>query len=168
MNMKTICPGCGLELEACGAALDPMMNASAECRQLYYDVSFYTLGKRDPFFLHQVLVDADGAQHYKMGAPRIGLAFALIGLCLVLEHDYSGKDVQNAHIRLAAKRKDWPQFEPSTQKTPLTIADVLAAPPGDERDAVMMQWAAAVWDTYTHEQQHVREMLREMQEVDPG
>lgn len=69
----------------------------------FYDLSYYTLAHRDPSFIHQHIVDAYGAQHADATTKPIALAFALIGLCLYIEEGYSGKQVQRAHMRLAAE-----------------------------------------------------------------
>jgi hypothetical protein len=160
-----ICPGCGLNLPSVDGPTDPQVNASAECRSLIYDLSFYTLERRYTFFIHQVAVDAYGAQHYKEGAPTIGLAFALIGLCLLLEHAYTGKEVQDAHIRLAQKNKDWPLFTVPEKRGMLTVADALASSPGNERDAAIIRWASSVWDAYKHEKESVEVLLKQYGEI---
>lgn len=166
MFMKTVCPGCGLTVPAIDGVLDPNVSASAECRQRCYELTFYTLQRGDPFFIHQVLVDAYGAQHYKHGAPTIGLAFALIGLCLLLEHDYTGKEVQDAHIRLAKLNKTWPLFAVPKHRGKLTVADALAEVPGEKRDAAIIAWASTVWSAYGAEHENVRAVLRTYGEID--
>jgi hypothetical protein len=160
--MHTICPGCGLRLPAIDAPLDPKVKASAECRNLSHQLTIYTLERRDSFFIHQVVVDAYAAQHYKSETPTIGLAFALFGLCLLLEHDATGKEVQEAHQRLAQEKRTWPSFAVPVTRGTMTVADVLHAVPGEERDQTIIRWADGVWASYRDEQEHVREVLRSL------
>ena len=54
------------------------------------------LSHGDAFFIHQVAVDAYAAQHAGPASKTITIAFALIGLCLLLERGYTGKAVQRA------------------------------------------------------------------------
>jgi len=102
----------------------------------------------DPSFIHQHLVDAYTAQHADEHTKPIALAFALIGLYLYLEKNYTGKAVQRAHVRLGWRRTPWPRFDLPEQRGNITAADVLAVPPGPERDAAIRQWCVSVWDAY--------------------
>ena len=72
------------------------MNASAECQRLCHELSLYTLSHGDAFFIHQVAVDAYAAQHAGPASKPITVAFALIGLCLLLERGHTGRAVQRA------------------------------------------------------------------------
>ncbi len=64
-----------MSCEYCKASLNP----GQTCRHLYDQVAFYTLSKADPFFIHQLVVDAYGAQHANSGSKPIAEAFALLG-----------------------------------------------------------------------------------------
>ena len=66
----------------------------------------------DAFFIHQVAVDAYAAQHAGPASKPITVAFALIGLCLLLERGHTGKAVQRAHMRSPSRSKSWPSFDP--------------------------------------------------------
>lgn len=70
--------------------------------ELYNQLAFYTLAHPDPAFIHQLLVDAYGAQHADETTKPIAVLFSLIGLYLHLEKGYTGKQVQRAHMRLVA------------------------------------------------------------------
>lgn len=163
----TTCPGCGLILPTMeGGSTDPRVDASAECRARSHELAIYTLERRDAYFIHQVLVDTYACQHYKEGAPRIGFAFGFLGLCLLLEHGYTGREVQDAHIRLARLRKDWPAFALPENRGALTVSSALAPPPGDERDGAIKAWAAATWDAFPKEEkERVRKLLRDCGEI---
>ncbi|MDX2037774.1 MAG: DUF5946 family protein [Isosphaeraceae bacterium] len=155
-----VCPGCGLRLP-CGEEVAASLqgSSSAECLRLCHELSLYTLAHGDPFFIHQVVVDAYAAQHAGPESKPIGVAFALIGLCLLLERGHTGKAVQRAHMRLARGSKQWPAFDPPSHRGSVTIADVLRADPGADRDAAITQWAASVWKAWAHAHPAVRDLI---------
>ena len=123
------------------------------------ELSYYTLAHRDPTFIHQHLVDAYGAQHVRQSPSTIGAAFALAGLYLTVERRFTGRQVQQMHIRMARTSKRWPRFDPPEEVGPLTVADVLAVEPGPRRDEKLMEWCASVWNTWSSEHGRVREMV---------
>ena len=156
-TMMITCPGCLLELPDWHRDSPNRFNASGECWQAFSDLCSYTVSTQDPSFLHQHAVDAYGAQHAGGNSRPITTVFGLIGLYLALERDYTGKEVQQAHMRIAKIRKDWPRPGPPERPAPLTVGDVLRESPGPERDAMIMLWAAAVWESWADRQTWVRE-----------
>ena len=100
------------------------------------DILLYTLehAKNDPFFIHQLAVDAYTIQHSSGDTKRIVVAFALIGLYLFLEKGYTGKQVQDAHVKLTSLRNNWPEFSLVENRGDITVFDVLVKTPGIERD----------------------------------
>jgi hypothetical protein len=139
--------------------VDARYNASAECWQLYGELTAYTVTRGYDEFIHQLAVDAYGAQHVSVHTRPIGVAFALIGLNLVCEKGSSGRTVQHMHMLLARRSKDWPRFTPPAHVGDVTIADVMLAPAGDERDAMLRRWCQSVWDAWSDEHARVRELL---------
>lgn len=124
---------------------DPEPGASAQCLAIKDELSFHTLGHGGTYFIHQLLVDAYAAQHATTASKPITTAFALIGLFLFAERGFSGKEVQRAHMALARRSRTWPRFQPPESRGTLTVADVLAVPPGEGRDAMLERWAKSVW-----------------------
>jgi hypothetical protein len=155
--MMITCPGCHAAMPARNADPPGRFNASGECWQTFSDLSCYTVALQDPLFIHQHAVDAYGAQHAGGNSRPITVVFGLIGLYLALERGYSGKEVQQAHMRIAKLRKDWPRLDPTGQPAALTVPDVLRVSPGPGRDAMIRQWAAAVWENWADRQAWVRE-----------
>jgi len=135
--------------------------------QAYQELCFYTLAHDDPAFVHQHVVDAYAAQSADVHAKPIKLAFALIGLYLHLERGFTGKEVQHAHMRLAAQRKDWPTFPLPHDRGELSAIDVLTHPPGSARDAAIDAWSACVWQTHRDSHAAVADLLRR-QGIIPG
>lgn len=133
-------------------------------QDLYDQLSYYTLSLRDPEFIHQYAVDAFAAQHADEFTKPITIAFALMGLCLHLEKQYTGRMVQLAHMELAKKNRPLPTFMLPVQRGSITVADVLCTEPGEERKSAINEWSASVWDAYKDSHAQVREWLtREME-----
>lgn len=155
-----ICPGCGLSLPSADEQLDERYSASAACRQVYGELTAYTLSLPDVEFPHQLAVDTYAAQHASAKSKPIGLTFALVGLYLVCERNYTGKQVQKAHTLLAATRQPWPSWTPPTTRAALTVLDVLNAPE-HERKQMLRQWERAVWQTWAPEQARVAKLVHQ-------
>lgn len=138
------------------------MNERDSDQATYHELCYYTLAHPDPSFIHQHVVDAFAAQHANQDTKPIALAFALIGLYLHLEKGYSGSEVQRAHTRLARRRKSWPTFGLPENRGELTVHDVVACPPGSERDALIRRWCASVWEAYREHHGDVANLVREL------
>ena len=98
------CPGCRVCLPDKHLDYPDWFYASGECMQLYYEITYYTLKKNDSGFIHQYVVDSYAAQHSGSKTRTITTAFALIGLFLAVERGYTGKGVQEAHMKIAKVR----------------------------------------------------------------
>jgi Family of unknown function (DUF5946) len=127
----------------------------------YDELAAYTLAHGDPGFIHQHVVDAFAAQHATPKSKPIGVAFALIGLHLHLERGRTGREVQQAHMRLARVRRSWPAFAIPDERGDVTIHDVLAMPPGADRDREIDAWCASVWQSWSGSHERVAALLRE-------
>src|SRR2546423_10926393 len=130
-----------------------------ELQKKFYELSYYTLAHPDPAFTHQHIVDAFTAQTADQDSKPIAVAFALIGLCLYLEKNYTGKQVQLAHMALARRKREWPKFDLPQAKGDITVVDVLSEPAGPTRDAKIRDWCASVWQAYSESHQKVLEVL---------
>lgn len=140
----------------CGARLAEAQN----CQALYDELSLYTFTRGREEFIHQHAVDAYAAQHVGEDTKPIALAAALIGLYLFAERNYSGLRVQQVHMQLGNKMKEWPLFPAPKQRATLTVADVLRAPEGNERDEMIRRWARAVWEMWRERHEEVEALLR--------
>ncbi|HEX8316676.1 MAG TPA: DUF5946 family protein, partial [Flavisolibacter sp.] len=99
-------------------------------------------------FIHQHIVDAYTAQTATASTKQISLAFSLIGLYLAVEKNYSGRHIQQVHQQLAKNKTMIPQLNLPANRGSITIADVLAVPPGKQRDEMIQQWCKSVWQSY--------------------
>jgi hypothetical protein len=126
----------------------------------YYELACYTLVHPDPSFINQYIVDAYAAQHADQHSKPISIAFALAGLYLHLERQYSGRAVQQAHMQLARKKKPWPCFTLPTCRGVMTVSDVLRAAPGAARDEAINRWSASVWAAWSASHEQVAEWVK--------
>jgi len=123
------------------------------------ELSYYTLAHGNPAFIHQHVVDAYGAQHVRLSPSTIGAAFALTGLFLAVERQFTGRQVQKMHMQMAQASTQWPPFDPPNDLGPLTVGDVLAVEAGPPRDEAIMRWCASVWTAWSVDHDRVRQMV---------
>jgi len=65
--------------------------------EAYDALCAYTLTRGDAAFIHQHVVDAFAAQSADEATKPITLTFALVGLYLHVERQFTGREVQRAH-----------------------------------------------------------------------
>jgi len=126
-----------------------------------HQLSAYTLNHGDPAFIHQHVVDAYAAQNADERTKPIAIAFALAGLYLHLEKQFTGRQVQLAHMKMAKNKQNWPAFPLPKTRGAITEREVLAAPAGTQRDAMIEAWAAAVWAEFRDSRDTVIALLRQ-------
>jgi hypothetical protein len=139
---------------------DPTVAPRSE-QEAYDELQCYTLGHASPAFIHQHVVDSWAAQHADPHTKPIGLTFALVGLYLHLERGFTGRQVQLAHMALGRRKRQWPSFALPQDRGSVRARDVMAAPPGPERDRAIDAWCASVWEAYREGYQAVAGLLRE-------
>jgi uncharacterized protein DUF5946 len=121
----------------------------------------YTIAHSDASFIHQHVVDAFAAQRADEQTKPIKLTFALVGLYLHIEKKFSGKQVQRAHMTLAQRKRPWPVLAFPKHRGDVTVAEVLAAPAGPERDEAIEAWCTSVWQAFRECHQQVADWLRQ-------
>jgi uncharacterized protein DUF5946 len=136
-----------------------MKNNDAELEQ-YHQLYAYSLTRGDAAFLHQYVVDAFAAQRATADTKPITLTFALVGLYLHLDKGETGKQVQHVHMLLARRRKNWPRFDLPSARGDITVSDVIRAPAGPARDAIIDRWCASVWRAYGACHDQVAELIQ--------
>jgi hypothetical protein len=142
----TTCPSCGYTAPVYGGSVESRFRASAECYAAYQELAAYNLtgGRRD--FIHQEAVDAYAAQHPGPPAKPMATWFGLVGLHLALDLGRTGREVQQAHMRLARRRRHWPELAAPADLTGMVVADVMQQPADDTRDDALWRWAGEVWE----------------------
>jgi len=152
-----VCPGCKVELPDHQNDPPDRFNASGACWQAFSDLESYTVSLRDPEFIHQHVVDTYAAQHAGGKTRNITVIFGLIGLYLTMEKEYTGKEVQRAHMLIAKKRKTWPPLDPPEKTFHVTVADVLRANTDSEKKAAIHRWMTEVWEGWADRHEWIRE-----------
>lgn len=127
----------------------------------YNELLYYTLSHPDiEYFIHQYVVDAYTAQTADISTKPIAITFALVGLYLFIEKNYSGKKVQRAHMQMAKNKKKWPEIKIPEQKGNITIKNVLSASPGLERDSMTKSWCVSVWQAYENSHEIIASLVK--------
>ena len=129
-------------------------------QEMFYKLSCYTQTHPDPSFIHQYAVDAFAAQYADENTKPITITFALIGLYLHIEKDFSGREVQIAHVKLAKHRKEWSKFDLPVPRGYVPVYDVFEAPRGHERDEMIQRWCISVWDAYHDSHKKVADLMQ--------
>src|SRR3954447_25136885 len=111
-------------------------------RAAYDEVYVYTMGR--PGFILQHVVDSFAVQTATADTKPIGVVFGLVGLYLHVEKQFSGSQVQKAHMELGRKKREWPKVYLPDGRGKMTAADVLAADAGPERDRAIDDWCKSV------------------------
>jgi hypothetical protein len=124
---------------------------------VYDELAAYTFTRGDLEFIHQHEVDARGASENIRDAKPIRIFFSLAGLYLLLERNYTGRQIQAAHSHMARVKREWPDFNAPTTQPSMTAADVMKYPAGEERDAAIILWCNTVWETWSAEHARIRE-----------
>lgn len=131
------------------------MSSQRNSTDQYHELSYYTLSHQGKEFIHQHAVDAFTAQHATANTKPIALYFALAGLYLYLEKNYTGKQVQNVHVQMSNKTKKFPSFNLPSFRGDITVDDVMACAPGNDRNTQIRKWCESVWDAYRNEREKV-------------
>ena len=166
MSGWTTCPGCGLRLPARNGLSAPRVNASAECLDVNAEVAGFAYLHLPLMRLHQLTVDAYGAQHGGGDFPTIRLAYSLVGLHLAFDHQLTGDQVRAAHQRMGKPAPDWPQFTPPEDVGAVTVMTVaeqgVMADSAAGHAAAVRHWAHEVWCGWDHQHQEVADLTERL------
>jgi hypothetical protein len=114
-----------------------------------YDQLYVYAGSRGrERFILQNVVDAHHAQIATDETKPIVIIMALVGLYLHVEREFTGLQVQQAHMQLGRTRQQWPRIVLPRSRGALTAEHVMQAAEGDERDAAISEWCRSVWTAY--------------------
>ena len=116
-----------------------------------------------PGFILQHVVDAFAVQSVSDDSRPIGLVFGLVGLYLRVEKQFSGRQVQRVHMELGRRKREWPRVYVPEDRGSMTVADVLAASAGPERDTAIDNWCRSVWTAFGANRETIIALLREYQ-----
>ncbi len=166
INNPNRCPACGVAYPDERLPAPVRFHASGECYGQYLKLIAYTLQQDRQSFIHQLAVDTYAAQHSGSKIKPIGLTYALIGLCLVVEHHFSGLQVQKVHK--AIPRQGWELLPFPDHKWTMTVCDVLEAKPGQDRDQKIKEWVTAGWNGWEPHHLYIKRIVAAMLDSQKG
>ena len=121
----------------------------------------YVIDTGNEGFRYQHIVDGAAAETADAETRPITVVFALIGLYLFVEKNWSGAAIQKAHTRLAAWRKVWPAIALPADRGAMGMVDVMNAPAGAERDRMIALWCESLWRAYGDSHEKIRALAHE-------
>jgi len=123
--------------------------------KLFEELSFYTLSHSDSdYFIHQLIVDAFTAQTAYKDTKKISLIFSLVGLYLLIEKNYTGKQIQQAHTVLSNYKDYLPEIKLPENRGEITISEVLKSELN--RDEMIKKWCSSVWKEYESSKEEIK------------
>ena len=123
--------------------------------KLFEELSFYTLLHSDSdYFIHQLIVDAFTAQTANKDTKKISLVFSLVGLYLLIEKNYTGKQIQQAHTVLSNYKDYLPEIKLPENRGEITISEVLKSELN--RDEMIKKWCSSVWKAYESSKEEIK------------
>ncbi len=126
----------------------------------FHLLSYYTLAHSGENFIHQHIVDAFSAQNATEKTKLITIYFALVGLHLFIDRNFTGKQVQQFHIQLSNKTKTFDKILLPESRGQITISHVLNEEAGDKRDEMIKLWCESVWAAYTNEHKRIIDLVK--------
>ena len=117
----------------------------------FNELTIYTLSLRDEAFIHQHVVDAYTAQNADASTKPMRIFFALAGLYLLIEKNYTGRQVQLAHQKMSSQTGNLATINLPATRGEVSIADVLNEQEGAKRILMIKKWCASVWNSYSSE-----------------
>jgi Family of unknown function (DUF5946) len=133
---------------------------------LFDELSFYTLAQPRAEFLHQLASDTFTAQHANETTKPIAVVFAVLGLYLHAERGFTGLQIQRVHMQLAPLRLAWPVLPLPVRHAGVTVADVLAAAPGEARGAMIRRWCVEEWQVWSESRETIAHLLKTRLDID--
>jgi hypothetical protein len=130
-------------------------------RAAYDEVYVYAIGR--PGFILQHVVDAFAVQTANHDSKPIGVVFGLVGLYLHVEKQFSGRQVQEVHMKLGSRKREWPSIYFPEDRGTMTVVDVRATSAGPERDIAIDNWCRSIWASFGGDRQTIMALLREYQ-----
>ena len=131
-------------------------------QEQYNELSFYTLAHTGKNFIHQHVVDAYTAQTADEKTKPIALWFSLAGLYLFVEKNYTSVQVQQAHLKMAKRKKEFVEIILPKSRGEIRINDILAVPPGIRRDEMIHQWCISVWNAFLNQRDKIILLTEEL------
>ncbi len=79
---------------------------------------------------------------------------------ICLKKEYTGKQVQNAQVKLSQNKKVWPSLELPEHQGAVTVSEVLQAEAGEPRDLMIKKWCESVWAAYDNWHEAIAHLVK--------
>ena len=127
-------------------------------KELYYQLVLENEYTQD--FDHQYLVDIFCCETYAPETKPISIAFALVGLYLFLEKDFSWKLIQNFHKHLSKQNIILPQISIHIKNPEFLIEDMIKLPINERKQKFKFR-ASQVRNIYSQDDKNNIKLLTE-------
>lgn len=131
--------------------------------QAYDKLAIYSLSHPSPDFIHQHLADAYTLYTADENTKPISILFALAGIYLFTEKNYTGKKVQQVHLQMSARKQNWPLLSLPVKRSTITPEDLLRKKPGSERDQLLFDWCRDIWHYCSFLKDQLEQVLSRME-----
>lgn len=78
----------------------------------------------------------------------------------MLEHGFTGRQVQRSHMDLARRKEAWPSLPLPRERGALTALDVLSTPPGSARARAIRASCESLWQAFHGSHESVRALMQ--------
>lgn len=130
--------------------------------ELYNQLAFYTLSHKGKDFIHQHIVDAYTIQAANENTKPIAIFYALAGIYLHVEKNYTGKEVQLAHMEMSKKSKIFPTITLPENRGAITISDIINLDNPEERDIAIHKWCESIWQAFSAQHKVIIELTESL------
>lgn len=128
----------------------------------YNQLAFYTLSHKGKDFIHQHLVDAYTIQTANEHTKPIAIIYALAGIYIHVEKNYTGKEVQQAHLIMSKKSKIFPTITLPKNRGTITISDIIKIDNPEEKDIAIHKWCESVWQAFSTQHEIIIEITESL------
>lgn len=130
--------------------------------ELYNQLAYYTLSHKGKDFIHQHLVDAYTIQTANENTKPIAIIYALAGIYLHVEKNYTGKEVQLAHMEMSKKSKQFPKITLPENRGTINISDIIKIDKPEEKDQAIHKWCASIWESISSQHKEIIELTESL------
>lgn len=130
--------------------------------ELYNQLAYYTLSHKGKDFIHQHLVDAYTIQTANENTKPIAIIYALAGIYLHVEKNYTGKEVQLAHMEMSKKSKQFPKITLPENRGAINISDIIKIDKPEEKDQAIHKWCTSIWESFSSHHKEIIELIESL------
>jgi hypothetical protein len=149
--MKSVCPGCGIELETVAGPTDPYGGASSACWKLYSESISRALAGPEFAEARRLAADAYLAQHPSR-ASRAAVQSVwvhLAGLYLFLVKKTPGVFIARVQSRMTEAKDEFEWLAPPAAPSALNCSVLVKAETVDDGLKAAKAWADSVWQAWS-------------------